>query len=126
MLVTDRDQFRHYLTIFQAMVHKSNQINYIIRHFNMPLLERQEEKSYSIKGGLDQNACLDVPKSPQNENCSSFKCQKTILCLTNKHKTLLYYKQLKEISVNSNLSLVISGEILAMYTEIIAIVQFLI
>ena len=33
--------------------------------------------------------------------------------LTNKHKTLLYYKQLKEISVNSNLSLVISEVILA-------------
>ena len=31
---------------------------YIIRHFNMPVLERQEEKSYSIKGGLDQNVLL--------------------------------------------------------------------
>ena len=33
--------------------------------------------------------------------------------LHNKHKYLLYYKQLKEISVISNLSLVISGVILA-------------
>ena len=38
-------------------------LHYIIRHFNMPVLERQEEKSYSIKDGLDQNVlfrCTEI------------------------------------------------------------------
>ena len=36
----------------------------------------------------------------------------SLTCITNKYKTLLYHKRLKKkISVNSNLSLVISGVI---------------
>ena len=51
---------------------------------------------------------------------------KTILCITTKHKTLLYYKQLKEISVNSNLSLVILAGvyIYIMYIAYIVLLQY--
>ena len=79
----------------------------------MPVLERQEEKSYSIKGGLDKNVLFRCTKITAEWKLFQFQMPKTILCITNKHKTLLYYKQLKDISVNSNLSLVISGVILA-------------
>ena len=95
------------------MVHKSNQINYIIRHFNMPVLERKEEKSYLIKGDLDHNVLFRCTEITAECKLFQFQMPKPILCITNKHKTLLYYKQLKEISVNSNLSLVISGVIVA-------------
>ena len=107
------------------MVHKSNQINDIIRHFNMPVLDRQEEKSYSIQVGLDQNAlfrCTEI--TAEWKLFQFFQMPKIILCITNKHKTLLYYKQLKEISVIQISVWWFQGWFWQMYTEITAIVQF--
>ena len=78
----------------------------------MPVLERQEEKLYSIKGGLDQNVLFRCTKITAELKLFQFQMPETILCITNKHKTVLYYKQLREISVNSNFSFVISGVIL--------------
>ena len=100
-----------YLAIFQAMIHKSNQISYIIRHFD--IIRKTGEKSYSIIPSLDQNVLFRYTEITAEWKLFQFQMPKTILCITNKHKTLLYYKQLKEISVNSNLSLVISEVILA-------------
>ena len=79
----------------------------------MPVLERQEEKSYLIKGGLDQNVLCRCTEIIPEWKLFQFQMPKIIICITNKHKTLLNYKELKEISINSNLSLVISGVILA-------------
>ena len=94
--------------------------------FDMPVLERQEEKSYSIKGGLDQNVLCRYTEITAEWKLFQFQMPKSILCITTKHKTLLYYKQLKEISVNSNLSLVIleGVYIYIMYIAYIVLLQY--